>query len=221
MNINITTLPQGSYQTNSYVITKTNAPGKCVVIDTGLDNSLLLSHLKNERLTPQALLITHGHLDHIHGIPEMKELFPDMPVYVLEEEMAMLKSPELNMSAYSAIYDDFAVDSVDKTVTDGEIVAVLGFDFRYLHIPGHTKGGACIEMVGEGRVFTGDCIFCGSIGRTDFPGLDPQAAMMQLVKGIKEKVLTMPEQTILYPGHGPETTVGREKLTNPFLCEQQ
>lgn len=217
--MNVKTIAQGSYQTNSYIITNDGFDNQCVVVDTGLENHLLLDYLSKNNLTPKKLLITHGHLDHILGIPVLKSKYPDMHVLIHHDDEEMLKDPQLNMSGHSAIYDDFTMDNVDVLLGDTDMIEEIGLKFRVIHIPGHTQGGMCLEVLGEGVVFTGDCIFSGSIGRTDFPGHNESKCMHQLIEGLKGKILTLDAKTILLPGHGPSTTVENEKLHNPFFSD--
>jgi hydroxyacylglutathione hydrolase len=215
----IETVTQGSYQTNSYIL---HQPGssRCVVIDTGMENGELLARLESQNLIPQALLLTHGHLDHIIGVPDVRQKYPDIKVCIHENDAAALGEPARNMSAHSAIYRNFTTEPADEKLHDGEKHRFAGMDFKVLHTPGHTPGCICLYCESQGVIFTGDTVFAGSVGRTDFPGYDTNAAHHQLINAVKEKIFTLPEETKLYPGHGPSTTIRCEKKHNPFFNGQ-
>lgn len=214
--MNIKTIPQGSYQTNSYVLNQQGS-NDCVIIDTGLENDALLAYIEDSGLIPKALLLTHGHLDHIYGIPVLREKYPEMKVYIHEDDSPMLGDADLNMSSYSGIYTDFTTGPADEFIADNQELEISGICFKFFHIPGHTKGGVAIYLPSENVIFTGDCLFAGSIGRTDFPGYAEGKCRDQLVNGIKEKILPLNEEIKLMPGHGPSTTIRCEKKHNPYL----
>lgn len=216
----IKTIVQGSYQTNSYVVRKDESRKDCVIIDTGLDNFQLLQYLSENSLNPIAVILTHGHLDHILGVDELRVKHPEIKVYIHEDDADMLLDAEKNMSKMSAIYADFSTKPADFMLKDGEDINIADLSLKVIHVPGHTPGGICLYYKEEDVIFSGDCVFAGSIGRTDFPGYQEGKCFMQLIKGIKEKVLTLPEETKLLPGHGPATTIRCELKHNPYLNDE-
>lgn len=200
------------YEENCYIVAR---PGRddCVVIDPGLDPRSILSVLEDEGLTPAMILNTHGHADHIAGNATLKEAYPGAPIVIGRNDEPMLTDPVLNLSAHSG----FPVTSppADSLVAEGDILEVAGFQWEVLDIPGHSPGHVVFVQrfpTGQVAVFGGDVLFRGSIGRTDFPGGDHEG----LIRGIRRKLFTLPDDTVVYPGHGPVTTVAREKRSNPF-----
>lgn len=200
------------YEENCYIVAR---PGRddCVVIDPGLDPRSILSVLEDEGLTPAMILNTHGHADHIAGNATLKEAYPGAPIVIGRNDEPMLTDPVLNLSAHSG----FPVTSppADSLVAEGDILEVAGFQWEVLDIPGHSPGHVVFVQrfpAGQVAVFGGDVLFRGSIGRTDFPGGDHEG----LIRGIRRKLFTLPDDTVVYPGHGPVTTVAREKRSNPF-----
>lgn len=198
----------GSMGTNCYLLINENTK-KLVVIDPATCPEYLISHVKAEGYIPKAILLTHAHFDHVMGIDGWVKEF-DIPVYLHEEEKKILENPEWNLSeAFGPGY------SYQRTegLTDGQMLAVSGFCFRVIHTPGHTAGGCCYYEETEGVLMSGDTLFCQSVGRSDFP----TGSMATLVRSVKEKLLCLPEDTKVYPGHSEMTTIGDEKIYNPFL----
>jgi len=201
----------GAYETNCYILRKSSAANGCVVVDPGLEVEQLLDFIKRHKLNPAAVVLTHGHIDHIGGVGELRENYPDVRVYIHKLDAKMLENSYSNLSAMMGAA--FSTEPADFSLEDGSVIEQAGVKLQVLHTPGHTPGGICLYSKDEGIVFTDDTLFAESIGRTDFPG----GSLEQLLKSVSEKLFTLPDDTIVYPGHGPSTTIAREKAHNPFL----
>lgn len=211
--IDIATIVSRDFQENTFVA-RLRGRNDCVIIDPGLEPDQIEEFLDRQRLTPTAILNTHGHADHIGGNAALKRRWPDCPLVIGRGDAPMLTDAVRNLSAPFG----FSVLSPrpDILVDDGARYSAAGFDFEVLAIPGHSVGHVVYLSKGGNPyfAFVGDVIFSGSIGRTDFPGGDFQT----LISGIHNKLFALPDSTLLYPGHGPTTSVGREKLHNPFAA---
>lgn len=205
--MNIERLVTGPVSVNTYVLW-TREDGDCIVIDPGGYTPALAAFLKQHRLRPAYILLTHGHFDHIGGVYRLKELF-GATVMIHADDAVMLTSAKENLSGLAGI--SIVMPPADQTLTDGAVVEAAGVRLTVMHTPGHSPGGVC--LAGEGVVFSGDTLFWESVGRTDFPSSRPEA----LTKSLQEKVMALPDDTVVYPGHGPETTIGHERRNNPFL----
>ncbi len=201
----------GAFQTNCYILRDSATAADCLVIDPGLESGQLIDFLSRHKLNPVAAVLTHGHADHIAGVVLLRESFPQIKVYVHKHDGLMLIKPTHNLSAFAGAM--IKVGQADLLLQDGDIIQQAGLKLQVLHTPGHTPGGICLYCQDEGIVFTDDTLFADSVGRTDFPG----GSMSQLMESIKEKLLILPDETEVCPGHGPTTTIGREKAHNPFL----
>ena len=202
------------FQENCYVA-HLGGREDCLVIDPGLEPEKVLAHLDRHRLAPAAVLLTHGHMDHTAGAKTLKERWPECPLVIGSGEAAKLTDPWLNLSAMFGL--PLTAPPADVTVDEGDVYSAAGFDLHVLTIPGHSSGHVVYLWKDHQPqvAFVGDVIFAGSIGRTDLPDGDFEA----LAAGIRTKLYPLPEDTLLYSGHGPVTTVGREKRTNPFVPE--
>ena len=201
----------GEFETNCYVVRTDGSAADCLVVDTGLDVTGLLDFLRRNKLNPVALILTHGHIDHIAGVNALHSRFPDIKIYIHKLDAEMLDDAAGNLSLMAG--SSFTAGKADRLIDEGDTIDKAGIRLRVIHTPGHTPGGICLYSEKDGVIFVGDTLFAGSIGRTDFPNGD----MRQLIEGIKHKLLVLPDDTVVYPGHGPETTIGREKTDNPFL----
>jgi len=201
----------GDFATNCYLVRKNNSARDCFVIDPGLDSSPLIQKLEQSGLAPDAVFLTHGHIDHIAGVEAVRIQCPKVKVYIHAEDANMLTSAERNLSAFAGTM--FQSRPADVIIDSQAHIELAGISFELLHVPGHTPGGLCLYNSAEKLVFVGDALFAGSIGRTDFPDGDGE----QLITRIKQKLMTLPGDTKVYPGHGPATTIQNEARYNPFL----
>ena len=205
----IVSMPFGE---NTY-IARLQGRTDCLVVDPGLEPETIINSLDSLGLEPAAILNTHGHGDHIGGNAALKRRWPDVPLVIGADDAEKLTNAVLNLSA--TIGAPVLSPPADVTVDDGDTYAAAGFRLQVRTVPGHTRGH--VVYVWDDRqppiVFVGDVIFAGSIGRTDFPDGD----FRQLEAGIRSQIYTLPDDTVLLSGHGPETTVGREKRSNPFV----
>jgi glyoxylase-like metal-dependent hydrolase (beta-lactamase superfamily II) len=207
----IDTLILGSYETNSYVLRHTAASSECLIIDTGLEPEPLLRFLQLHTLLPVAVIFTHGHADHIAGTEPLRAKFASIKVAIHKLDADMLSSSQMNLSVLAGV--DISTRCADIIIDGDGPIELAGIRLETLHTPGHSPGGISLYSRTEKLVFSGDALFAGSVGRTDFPGGNGQ----QLIASIKDKLLTLPDETVVYPGHGPKTTIRREKAINPFL----
>ncbi len=201
----------GAFETNCYVVRKDESATECLVIDTGLDGSDLVAFLEEHQLTPIAVVLTHGHADHIVGLAVLRQRYPGIKIFIHQLDAPLLTDPDANLSGLAGLA--FATGPADVLLRDRDVIEEAGIQLRVLHTPGHTLGGICLYAEPEAIVFGGDTLFADSVGRTDFPGGD----MDQLIESIRTKLFTLPDKTAVYPGHGMRTTIGREKRANPYV----
>lgn len=208
----------GAYETNSYVLRSNSDDKDVLIIDTGLMPQPLINFLKQNELNPVALILTHGHADHIAGVTPLRQSFGDIKVAIQANDASMLASGQKNLSSLAGI--SIETEPADIIIETEEPIEFAGLTLEVLHTPGHTPGGICLYSRSDSVVFSGDTLFAGSIGRTDFPNYDTEKCFTQLVRSINTKLTTLPEDTKVLPGHGPETTIRSEKKHNPYLQNQ-
>lgn len=201
----------GEYQTNCYCVTADDSAKDCLVVDTGLSPQPLIDHLQKSELDPVAVVYTHGHLDHTFGAKALRENWPDIKIAIHKNDADMLTDTDKNLSAVMGTPLEFS--AADIILNDGDEVEFAGVKLKVIHTPGHTPGGICLYSENEDLLFAGDTLFADSVGRTDVPGGDHDL----LITSIKTKLFVLPDETVVYTGHGPETTIGKEKGSNPFL----
>ena len=204
----ITQFVIGMIGTNSYIVSR-EGTGECVLIDPAVYSEEMVSYIQRKGLHVQAILLTHGHFDHIMGIDGFLEVFP-VPVYAHKEEALLLNDASSNASVS---YGEAYTYSGAEYVEDGQKLYLAGILFEVLYTPGHTIGGCCYYVAEVDVVFSGDTLFANSVGRTDFPG----SSSSSLISAIKDKLMTLPDDTRVYPGHMGETAIGHERKNNPFL----
>ncbi|PZG51019.1 MBL fold metallo-hydrolase [Spongiactinospora gelatinilytica] len=209
--------PAGAFQANCYVVAPA-AGEECVVIDPGQDAVGALDDvLREHRLKPVAVLLTHGHIDHVWSVAPVCGA-RDIPAWIHPEDRDLLSDPGKGFSAASAqIFGGLTLSEPDdvRELADGAVMELAGLSVTVDHTPGHTPGSVCFRLAGEQVMFSGDLLFQGSIGRTDLPGGDYR----QILTSLAGKCLPLPDETVVLPGHGPQTTIGRERAANPYLAE--
>jgi hydroxyacylglutathione hydrolase len=211
--LEIHTIVSQPFAENTYVVWR-QGRNDVLVIDPGLEPELILDFLRAERLTPAAILNTHGHGDHIGGNEALKSAYPNVPLIIGVNDARMLSDAEANLSAPFGL--PIVSPPADRLVREGDIVDAASIRLEVLDIPGHSPGHVVFVCREDPIVvFGGDVLFREGIGRYDFPGSNGPL----LFQGIQTKLFALPEDTLVYPGHGPHTSVGHEKRANPFVGE--
>lgn len=209
VNIKVEQYQVGPVCTNCYFAVNQDTK-ETLIIDPGAAGDYLIEQAEKEGLKPVAILLTHGHFDHATAAAEVAGHF-SVPIYAHETEKETLENPSLNLCGM--VGGKSLIFHADIYVKDAQMLDLAGFSIRVLHTPGHTIGGVCYYFINENVLFSGDSLFCESIGRTDFP----RGSMSDLIRAVKEKLLVLPEYVRVYPGHNEETTIEHERVYNPYF----
>ncbi len=211
LRIHVTNDP--TYVENGYTVYFRKG-GACWIIDPGLPPQAgrIVEHVREKSLTPAAILLTHAHADHIAGVDEVREHLGAIPVHLAKEEWAALSDPKANLSGLMG--PGFVTKVTDPLdLPSGETIDLEGSRWEILDTSGHSPGGRSLYCRELGIAFVGDAVFAGSVGRVDFPHSDGE----RLMRNIHKQLMTLPDETRILSGHGPETTIGCERTTNPFI----
>ena len=220
-------LPLWLAETNCWIVAPAGPGGECILIDAPPDPAAILGRLQHHGLRLVALVSTHGHVDHVGGISSVIHAQPEpstVPVHIHELDRHMLLDPVGTSGGFGRFVAEAGLDlrppELICDLDDGQTVRGAGMTLTAVYTPGHTRGSTCVLLEVDGEppiLFSGDHLFMGSIGRTDLPG----GSFQVLMESMAEKILPMGDETQVLPGHGPVTTIGRERKTNPFLLELQ
>lgn len=198
----------GPVQTNCYFAINDDTK-EVLIVDPGASAKRLAEIIEGEKLNPVAILLTHGHFDHAGGAAELAEHF-DIKVYAEVHERETLENPGLNLSGWEGSELTY---HADYFLNDEQEIDLAGFHIRVFHTPGHTVGGCCYYFSYQNALFSGDTLFAQSVGRTDFP----KGSASALIRSINDKLMILPDETTVYTGHNDITTIGTERMYNPYL----
>ena len=210
MAVKIYPLPVGDYQANCYIL---SVDKRALIVDPGDEATKIIQYLETKNLKPEGILMTHGHFDHIGALKEVQEKY-DIPVYAHQDEEEYFTNADYNLSWKSGrIPIEIRDLSAFTFIAEDQTIELLGQTIDIRHVPGHSLGSIAFYFKDTGMVISGDALFKGSIGRTDLIHGNHE----QLMRSIKSKLFTLPDETVVYSGHGPATLIGDEKQTNPFF----
>ncbi len=205
----VETLVVGSFAANCYIVGSPST-GKGMIIDPGADARTILQSVEKMGLSVSLIVVTHAHIDHVGAVLEVREK-TRAQFAIHEAEKGLMLAGPMRMLTNLGLSPVKSPPRPDRLLKDGDRLDIGDLQFEVLYTPGHSSGGLC--LLGQGVVFSGDTLFRLGIGRTDFPGCSHQ----RLIESIDEKLMVLPDETVVYPGHGPPTTIGDERRENPFL----
>ena len=203
------TFPVGPLQCNCSIVGD-EASGEAMVVDPGDNIPQILSFLERNKLTLKQIVVTHGHIDHVGGAARLKRA-TGAPILLNQNDLPLLKMMDEQAGWLGVAPPE--VLPPDVSAEEGMVVGIAGHSARVMHTPGHTQGSICLHFAPENLLLAGDTLFAGSIGRTDLPGGDGK----QILRSLRDRLLTLPDETRVIPGHGPETSIGEERESNPYL----
>jgi hydroxyacylglutathione hydrolase len=205
-------LPVGLLQCNCSIIGDTSS-GECMVIDPGSEIEKIMSIVRERAFTVKQIVVTHGHIDHVAGAMQLKKL-TGAPILMNKNDDQQLKLLDIQ-ATWIGVPTPGEV-TIDQSISSGDTVKAGNLEATVMHTPGHTEGSTCLHFSAEKKLIAGDTLFAGSIGRTDLPG----GSFDKILKSLHHTVLALPDETVVIPGHGPVTSIGEERETNPFLVRK-
>ena len=212
LGLSVRVIVSRTFAENCYLVSAADSH-RCLIVDPGLDDERIIAAITEHRLQPEAILLTHGHADHIAGVESVKRCWPECPILIGRKDAPKLTDSELNLSAQYG----FGLTSppADQLVDEGDRLNLAGLELEVYEAPGHSVGHVLYVWKGGSPwvVIGGDVLFQEGIGRSDFP----DGSHEQLVESIRTKLFTLPDDTVVLPGHGPTTTIGHERRFNPFV----
>lgn len=208
MNLAIRMMVLGPVQTNCYFLINEDTK-EVLIVDPADRAQKIIECINSEGLKPAAILLTHGHFDHIMGVAGVKKEY-NIPVYASKDEVEVLANPQINVSTMMGAYLSM---KADKLFSDGDVLELAGMKLKVISTPGHTIGSVCFYMEEEKVLISGDTLFEASVGRSDFP----TGSSRQLIESIKTRLFVLPDDTDVFPGHGGTTSIAYEKAHNPFI----